>query len=172
MLQGPGPEVLDSIVLDTITYENEGAVTLSGRGADEGFVRVYLDNQPIKTTRITPEGGWEASLPDIDTGVYTLRVDQVDASGNVTSRVETPFKREAEEVVREAAREAEASATTPTQGTQVQVVTVQPGFTLWAIARRNYGEGELYVRVYDANREQITDPDLIYPGQVFTIPKG
>ncbi|WP_225028169.1 LysM peptidoglycan-binding domain-containing protein, partial [Xinfangfangia pollutisoli] len=49
-------------------------------------------------------------------------------------------------------------------------VTVQPGNTLWAIARGALGEGVLYVEVYEANRDRIRDPDLIYPGQVFTIP--
>lgn len=49
-------------------------------------------------------------------------------------------------------------------------VTVQPGFTLWRIARENFGEGIMYVQVFEANRDKIRDPDLIYPGQVFTIP--
>ncbi|THD85810.1 LysM peptidoglycan-binding domain-containing protein [Aliigemmobacter aestuarii] len=50
-------------------------------------------------------------------------------------------------------------------------VTVQPGFTLWRIARENFGDGVMYVQVFEANRDKIRDPDLIYPGQVFTIPK-
>ncbi|MFZ5785270.1 MAG: LysM peptidoglycan-binding domain-containing protein, partial [Acidobacteriota bacterium] len=54
--------------------------------------------------------------------------------------------------------------------TEATVVTVQPGFTLWRIARENYGNGLLYVKVFQANRDQIRDPDLIYPGQVFTVP--
>ncbi len=49
-------------------------------------------------------------------------------------------------------------------------VTVQPGFTLWGIAREQFGDGTLYVQVYDANRDRIRDPDLIYPGQVFSLP--
>ncbi|WP_054300936.1 LysM peptidoglycan-binding domain-containing protein, partial [Gemmobacter sp. LW-1] len=49
-------------------------------------------------------------------------------------------------------------------------VTVQPGFTLWRIARENFGDGVLYVKVFDANKDQIRNPDLIYPGQVFLIP--
>ena len=49
-------------------------------------------------------------------------------------------------------------------------MTVQPGFTLWGIARSNYGRGVLYVQIYEANQDQIRDPDLIYPGQIFTIP--
>ncbi|WP_145104160.1 LysM peptidoglycan-binding domain-containing protein [Cereibacter sediminicola] len=49
-------------------------------------------------------------------------------------------------------------------------VTVQPGFSLWRIAQDNFGAGMLYVKVYEANRSAIRDPDLIYPGQVFTLP--
>lgn len=51
-------------------------------------------------------------------------------------------------------------------------VTVQPGFTLWAIARDQFGEGILYVQVYEANKDRIRDPDLIYPGQVFALPEA
>ncbi len=51
------------------------------------------------------------------------------------------------------------------------MLTVQPGNTLWGIASGAYGDGVLYVRLFEANRGQIRDPDLIYPGQVFTIPQ-
>jgi nucleoid-associated protein YgaU len=53
---------------------------------------------------------------------------------------------------------------------ELVTITVEPGFTLWRIAREVYGDGVLYVQVFDANRDQIRDPDLIYPGQVFTLP--
>jgi nucleoid-associated protein YgaU len=49
-------------------------------------------------------------------------------------------------------------------------VTVQPGFTLWGIAEGQMGDGIRYVQVFEANKDKIRDPDLIYPGQVFTIP--
>ena len=54
---------------------------------------------------------------------------------------------------------------------KIQAITVQPGNTLWAISRERYGKGILYVRIYEANRDRIRDPDLIYPGQVFAIPQ-
>ena len=50
------------------------------------------------------------------------------------------------------------------------MVTVQPGNTLWAIARERYGMGILYVRVFEANRDKIRDENLIYPGQIFELP--
>ena len=157
------PEALDQIALDAITYEDAGAVALTGRGAAEEFVRVYLNNQPILTTEIGADGQWRAELPEVDAGTYTLRVDAVDATGDVTSRVESPFRREDPAAL--------AAATDRAEGPSViKVVTVQPGNTLWAIARDRYGEGPAYVKVFEANRDRIRDPDLIYPGQVFSIP--
>jgi nucleoid-associated protein YgaU len=165
VLQAPqerAPEVMSSVALDAITYSEAGEVQLSGRGRGDGFVRIYLDNQPVTTSRIEENGGWQSALPDVDTGVYTLRVDEVSPAGDVISRVETPFKREDEAVL--------ATRNQNPDAPQLDVVTVQPGSTLWAISRARYGEGILYVRVFEANRDRIRDPDLIYPGQVFELP--
>ncbi|SPF80891.1 LysM peptidoglycan-binding domain-containing protein [Pseudoprimorskyibacter insulae] len=159
---GAAPSVVSSIALDTIAYDDEGEVALSGRGSTEGFVRVYLDNKPVTTSRIAADGSWRADLPEVDTGVFTLRVDQVDAGGAVTSRVESPFKREDPAQI--------AAADSAVASAPVKALTVQPGNTLWAIARDRYGEGVLYVKVFEANKDQIRNPDLIYPGQVFAIP--
>jgi len=52
-----------------------------------------------------------------------------------------------------------------------QSYTVAKGDSLSRIAKRYYGDGNLWNRIYEANREQIRDPDLIYPGQVLRIPK-
>ena len=49
-------------------------------------------------------------------------------------------------------------------------ITVQPGFTLWGIASQQFGDGVMYVQVFEANKDKIRDPNLIYPGQVFVIP--
>ena len=51
-------------------------------------------------------------------------------------------------------------------------VIIQPGDNLWTIARHIYGRGIQYTIIYEANRDQIRDPDLIYPGQVFATPKA
>jgi nucleoid-associated protein YgaU len=48
--------------------------------------------------------------------------------------------------------------------------TVVSGDTLWAIAKRYYGDGSQYPRIYDANRDKIKNPNLIYPGQELVIP--
>ncbi|SFS07254.1 LysM peptidoglycan-binding domain-containing protein [Yoonia litorea] len=166
IVQGEQTAETDNVALDAITYDPEGDVQLSGRAStDEGAVQVYLDNQPLAAAPIDNEGSWQLDLPEIDTGVYTLRVDEVDAEGTVVSRVETPFKREEPEDV--AAVLAEETAQ---EGFEVAVRTVQPGSSLWAIAEETWGDGILYVEVFEANRDLIRDPDLIYPGQIFRIP--
>lgn len=48
--------------------------------------------------------------------------------------------------------------------------TVKKGDTLWAIAKRYYGNGALYTKIVSANTGKIKDPHWIYPGQVFTVP--
>ena len=163
-LQAPpgdeGPDVMSVVALDTITYSEEGDVELAGRGTGDGLVQLYLDNAPIATSRIEEDGNWRSELPELETGVYTLRIDEVDEEGNVTSRVETPFQREDKELL--ASQE---------ETTGVRAITVQAGNTLWAISRERYGEGTAYVRIFEANRDRIRDPDMIFPGQVFTIPE-
>lgn len=166
VLQSPnevGPDVMSTVALDAISYSDAGDVQLSGRSGQTGFVRVYLDNAPVTTSRIEEDGNWRMELPDVDTGVYTLRVDEVKEDGTVVSRVETPFKREDQEALVAANQQAASAA---------QVITVQPGSTLWAIADEQYGSGVMYVRVFEANRERIRNPDLIYPGQVFALPEN
>lgn len=162
---GVAPELLQEIALDSITYDPTGDVTIAGRSTGQGHVRVYLDNAPIKTLKIQEDGRWRAPLPEVDTGIYTLRVDEIDDAGDVVSRVETPFKREEPETLANL-----NSGQAPDVGIKLSVVTVQPGNTLWGIASQSFGDGTLYVRVFEANKDRIRDPDLIYPGQVFQVP--
>lgn len=162
---GTAPEVMRNVVIDTISYDDSGEVLLAGRGKADGSVRFYLNNRPVRTTAIEVDGTWRTPLPQVQAGVYTLRVDELDGQGRVTSRFETPFQRE------DPLKLGPAALARHVEGQPGGVVTVQPGFTLWEIARANYGEGILYVRVYEANKRQIRDPDLIYPGQVFEVPE-
>ena len=236
-----------AVTIDTISYSSNGDVILGGRGQAGNFVRIYLENQFLATSKIAADGYWALELSDIEPGIYTLRVDELNAAGDVVSRAETPFKREAAEELAElmaaGAEPEESSAGGPSesvaeaevvdaealasvepeaaddpqpeevvtqeevnvqaevaelnpQGEQssdggslavegqpadtasvlrtpskkFRVRTVQPGSTLWAIAKESYGAGIEYFKVFEANKERIRDPDLIYPGQVFEIP--
>ena len=48
--------------------------------------------------------------------------------------------------------------------------TVQPGDTLSGIAKKHLGDGNAYMKIFDANRDQLSDPDKIKPGQVLKMP--
>lgn len=162
VVQSSRPDVMTGVALDTIGYSARGDVQLSGRAQDgSAKVRIYLDNRSVGSLPVDSAGRWRGDLQDIDEGVYTLRVDELRADGAVSSRVETPFKRESANVLAEASAENDGP---------ISEVTVQKGATLWAIARDRYGDGTLYVRVFEANTDAIRDPDLIYPGQVFDLP--
>lgn len=141
--------------LDTIDYDDKGDLALSGHAAAGSTVQIYLNNQPIGTAKANSSGEWYLALgKKVAPGVYTLRVDQVAETGKVIARIETPFSR------------AKPSDIHVAEG---QVV-VQPGNSLWRIARRTYGHGLQYTVIYQANKEQIRNPNLIYPGQVFVMP--
>ncbi len=155
------------VVLDTISYSDSGEVQLAGRAGASSKVLVYLDNAPAGQFVAAQNGSWGGRLQAVTPGVYTLRLDEVNDSGKVLSRLETPFKREAPEVLQPPASEGAAGEGAPL----VRAVTVQEGDTLWAISQQRYGSGFLYVRVFEANQSAIRDPDLIYPGQVFALPE-
>ncbi|WP_424967571.1 LysM peptidoglycan-binding domain-containing protein [Dinoroseobacter sp. S375] len=186
----PGVPQSRNVVIDTISYDAGGEVILLGRAVPGREVRIYLNNALAHRASVAEAGIWQARVTGIKSGLYTLRADEVDANGAVLSRFETPFERAIpEDAVRAAAatqsaeQPADDSTAVPTDAAPTEpegpetarsvagIVTVQPGFTLWQIARENYGEGTQFVRVFDANRDRIRNPDLIYPGQVFTVPE-
>lgn len=144
-----------ALSINVIDYGEGGTVIVSGRGQAGATIRLYLDNRPIGEGGTDPRGLFRIQAEGtIAPGVYRLRADQLDAAGKVTARAETPFQRAAPAEIAVA------------EGR----VVVQPGNSLWRIARRLYGEGPRYTVIYQANQQQIRDPDLIYPGQIFTVP--
>lgn len=158
ILQAPDEAALGllGLSIDVIDYGEDGAVIISGHGAAGAFVRLYLDNLPIGEGWIDRGAGGFRILADrpIAPGTYRLRADQLDAEGSVTDRTETPFQRAAPSEIAVAEGK----------------VVVQPGNSLWRIAHSAYGRGVHYTVIYMANRVQIHDPDLIYPGQILTVP--
>ena len=49
--------------------------------------------------------------------------------------------------------------------------TVVSGDTLSGIAQRFYGDASAYMRIFEANRDKLNDPNLIHPGQELVIPQ-
>ncbi|MGO1117805.1 LysM peptidoglycan-binding domain-containing protein [Rhodovibrionaceae bacterium A322] len=156
VLQGPETGLASgNLVLDSITYDDAGVVSFAGRVEGNGTIFIYVDN--ALAAKATGQAGvWQAKGDGpVALGLHRLRVDQVAEDGSVLARVETPFART-------------NLLTLPSE--QDRMVVVQPGNSLWRIARRVYGQGVSYSVVFEANRDQIADPHLIYPGQIFVVP--
>lgn len=155
VVQAP-PVVAAGVSLDVVDYDAAGHIRFGGRAAAGRVVRVYVDNAKLGDALSDAAGGWglvaTAAIPE---GDHTLRVDLLgEGGGPVEARVEQPFHRAAVKAVVEA----------------VPSTVVQPGQSLWRIARQSYGQGIRYTEIFAANRGQIRDPNLIYPGQVFSLP--
>ena len=65
----------------------------------------------------------------------------------------------------------EATPLAPKLESASGAVIIRRGDSLWRISRRVYGKGIRYSTIYLANQEQISDPDRIWPGQVFKVPE-
>ncbi len=144
-----------TLLLNAVDYDADGFVVVSGRSQPGARVVVYLDEEPLGSVVADANGHWQLA-PDtpVASGLHRLRVDQVGASGDVLARVATLFSR------------AELAGGFP----EDRFVIVQPGNSLWRIARRTYGEGIRYSVIFQANNDRIVDPDLIFPGQIFLVP--
>ncbi|MEM8936539.1 MAG: LysM peptidoglycan-binding domain-containing protein [Pseudomonadota bacterium] len=157
VLQDPRdpPEGVGPLTLDVIDYDDSGAVIFSGRAEPGRTVQLFINRGLLGQTNASSDGRWTMA-PDaqIAPGVYQLLVVQLDENGRPAYAIELPFERATAE--------------------QIQLrdgkVVVQPGNSLWRIARRAYGRGAQYTIIYEANVDQIRDPDLIYPGQIFDVP--
>jgi nucleoid-associated protein YgaU len=147
-----------SLSLDTAEYNDSGELMLSGHATPGATLRLYAQNEPIATATADGQGKWAVVSPRPKTsGKVELRVDELNTNGAVAQRVAEPFEPQS----------AEISGRAPTGS-----YTVQPGNSLWAIARQAYGGGTRYTIIFSANKDHIHDPNLIYPGQVITLPKS
>lgn len=155
VLQRPGVEdISGGLAIDSIDYDAPGRLAARGRAPQGAQLQLYLDNRSLGRAAADPNGGWtHQSERTLDSTTHTLRVDQVDAKGKVVARVAVSF-----------------TPGGPIELRPSEIVVVEPGNSLWRIAHRLLGSGFRYTVIFEANRDQIKDPDLIYPGQVFAVP--
>jgi nucleoid-associated protein YgaU len=142
--------------LDVIDFDKDGRMTLAGRAPAEAKIALYLDDKLLGSADADADGRWSFVPKDtLAVGRHELRVDQVDPAGKVIARIVQPIE------------QPDFAAMMPA-GAQV---VVQPGNSLWRLARRTYGDGLRFSVIYEANKERVRDPDLIYPGQVLVVPQ-
>ncbi len=150
-----GPQRDGELFLERLDYDSFGNLVLTGQGQASQRVNLYVDNVLVGQPRVRRDQRWHLAPRgyQCEVGEHTLRADLVDDQGQVLSRVELPFERKA--------------TSWDTLG-KVDL-TIRRNDNLWTIASRAFGEGVKYTLIYENNNDQISDPNLIYPGQVFEI---
>lgn len=109
--------------------------------------------------------------------IETLKYGEQDGTGDVYYDL-TLKEYRAVEIKKTKLKETKKKKTTkkkskpkrPAAKKKTKTYTVKSGDCLWNIAKRFYGNGAQYTKIYNANRGKIKNPNLIYPGQVLTIP--
>ena len=156
ILQKPRPDAPDiTLTIDAIDYDDSGKLNIIGKAPPAANINLYLNNIFFGHGKSNHRGLWRQT-PErkVNPGIYTVRADLIGNDGEVKNRIEVVF-----------ARSVPLTGIKP--GT---LVVVESGNSLWRIARRTYGRGFRYTVIYAANKDQIKDPNLIWPGQVFSLP--
>jgi nucleoid-associated protein YgaU len=189
--------VADTAVVEAVDIEPGGKLHVSGRARPGAAVRLYLNDSLIASATAGADGHLAVTIKEgVAPGNYRIRLDELaSSSGAVRSRAEVPFDVPATMATASVPTQAatssprEAAATPqprlaaadntilPDKDTRSAVVvpkirtmTVVPGDSLWRLSNRTLGGGQRYAIIYQANREQIRNPNLIYPGQVLVLP--
>lgn len=182
-----------SVVVEAVEIEGN-KIFVAGHAAAGRTVRVYAGNDVLGDAQVSANGRFLVEAQrDLAVGDYMIRADLLGSNGSVIARAAVPFTRAAGEAVSAVAlapstqsnstpsnESAAASAAVGDNATDDATaprlqrvdgsVIIRRGDTLWHISRRVYGKGLRYSTIYLANQDQIRDPDLIWPGQVFALP--
>jgi nucleoid-associated protein YgaU len=186
-----------AVVVETVEIEPGGKFHVSGHARSGGALRLYLNDSFIASVTAGEDGRFAVTINEgVRPGSYRVRLDEVAAnSGAVRARAEVPFNvpdtvvtgtvpaatasRPPEVAATQlpATQGPQLAATAPPEGSPSAVVvpkitttTVSRGDTLWRLSHLTYGAGTRYAVIYKANREQIRNPNLIYPGQILVLP--
>lgn len=156
---------------DVVTISPQGRAVIAGRAAAGDRVRVMADGKPLGSVTADASGQW-VLLPaaPIPPGRRVLSLEAAARDGR-------PARHSQEKI---AVSVLPPGTSLAGSGANLASVSgageghtwlVRRGNTLWLIARDAYGAGPRYTAIYAANRDQIHDPDLIYPGQQVVVPK-
>ncbi|HJU18924.1 MAG TPA: LysM peptidoglycan-binding domain-containing protein [Stellaceae bacterium] len=147
---------------DIVTVAPDGTAVIAGRAAPHARVQVFAGGETLGEATADGNGEW-VLVPDrpLAPGERHLTLRASVGQGPAIAAAETV-----------AVAVPHAAPTPAAAPVAERVYVVRQGNTLWRIARELFGAGTRYLTIYLANLGQIRNPDLIYPGQVFKLPKS
>ena len=140
-----------------IVWRDASRILISG--TSRGGVRVTVNDVKgqFGEALVLADGAWQvAGSLDMDIAVNQLRFALFDDANQIIARYDLPVK------ARDLAKGQDGSP----------LVVVNKGDMLWRIAYHQLGEGVKYVDIVRRNQQDIADPDLIYPKQIFAVPQS
>lgn len=161
------------IVLETAKVDGTGLAELTGRANGGQKVSVQLEGREAGAVEVDADGRWSLSVTNGGTSdVKSARILLQDGRGQELDSVVVPLDLPGKTV---AALPASPSASPASgagagEGETPVFLRVRRGDSLWQIARRQYGDGRQWTRIYAANRKRIRNPDLILPGWRLRLP--
>ena len=145
-----------ALVPSAIVWRDASRIMISG--TSRGGVRVSVNDAKgqFGEALVLADGEWQVSGSlDIDIAVNHLRFALFDDANQTIARYDLPIK------ARDLAKGKNG----------LPLIVVNEGDMLWRIAYHQLGEGIKYVDIVRHNKQDITDPDLIYPKQIFAVPQ-
>lgn len=171
---GGEPAPGTTIAIETVEADSQGQLFVTGKGEPGSTVRIYAGNEPVGEVVVGNDGKWKlAAEKPLEEGSHKIRADDLggETGEQPVARAEVTFERPDPNLPVIAFAPLPTERASPGEATENRLV-VRKGDNLWNIAREVYGRGVRFSVIYQANTGQIRDPDLIYPGQVFAVPRN
>jgi nucleoid-associated protein YgaU len=180
------------VAIQAVEADAAGGLIAKGSAEPNATVRLYLNQADVADAKTQSDGRWSLTIKHgMTPGGYVMHADVINPGGaTVVGSANTPFVYPSALVPAPLAAPAPAPSTAPTPASasaeqssapssspadpvidSVQTKLVATGHTLWALSQSYYGDPTRYPAIYEANRAQIHNPNVIYPGQVFVVPK-
>ena len=138
----------------TIFFDENGFVSIQGEVNFGKKIELYINKKIMEIIKIE-NSKWQYNSDTIfDFGLHDLLVVLKSDKDEILDRIALPFMR----------------VEMPSNDVPENFILIKPGDMLWTIAYRLYGDPFKYIQIFEENKDQITNPDLIFPGQLFSIP--
>jgi nucleoid-associated protein YgaU len=174
------------VSIQSVQAGAEGELVARGSAEPNSVVHLYLNGANIADARTKSDGPWSLTIRHgMAPGPYVVRAEEVDpgramvvASAEIRlddpaapASTGGPTAANSSAPIAASATEAQSSGSSPADIVIDSVHLVAAGHTLWALSQSSYGDPTRYPLIYEANKARIHNPNLIYPGQVFVVPK-
>ena len=170
------------VAIQSVEADAVGGLVAKGSAEPNATVRLYLNQADLAEAKTQSDGRWSLTIQHgMSPGGYVMRADEIGhGDASVVASADTPF--DYPEAAAPTSPTAPIPATSAEQSSapspadpvvaSIQTKRVVTGHTLWALSQSYYGDPTRYPAIVEANRAQIHNPNLIYPGEVFVVPKS